>query len=72
MSNYEIQPLDGILKTRGLNNEDLVKASTEQLTFKQIQKARKGHAVTINIQNKIRAALNACGEVQYQIRELFN
>ena len=66
------QPIDGILKTRGLNNEDLVKASTEQLTFKQVQKARTGRAVTINIQNKILSAINACGGVQYQIRELFN
>jgi hypothetical protein len=68
----ELQPLDGILKARGLSNEDVVKASTEQLTFKQVQKARMGHAVTINIQNKILRALNACGKVQYQIRELFN
>jgi hypothetical protein len=68
----ELQPLDGILKARGLENEDIVKASTEQLTFKQVQKARAGHAVTINIQNKILRALNACGKVQYQIRELFN
>ena len=66
------QPLDGILKVRGLDNEDLIKASTEQLTFKQVQKARAGRAVTINIQNKIMRALNACGKVQYQIRELFN
>jgi len=65
-------PLDGILKARGLENEDLVKASTEQLTFKQVQKARTGRAVTINIQTKITRALNACGDVQYQLRELFH
>lgn len=66
------QPLDGILKERGLNNEDLVKASTVQLTFKQIQKARTGKMVTSNIQNKILVALNACSDVQYRMRELFD
>ncbi len=41
----------------GLSNADLVKASTEQLTFKMIQKARKGKPLTPNVQNKILAAL---------------
>ncbi len=68
----EPQPLDGILRSRGLDNADLVKASTQQLTFKQVQKARTGHPVTANIQGKIVCALNACGgDVQYQARELF-
>lgn len=66
------QPLDAVLKARGLQNEDLVKASTEQLTFKQVQKARTGRPVTANIQGKILNALNACGgDVTYQVRELF-
>lgn len=69
----EPQPIDGILKARGLDNADLVKASTEQLTFKQVQKARSGRPVTANIQGKIVRALNACGgDVQYQARDLFN
>ena len=72
MRDYEIQPLDGILMARGLNNDDLVKASTLQLTFKQVQKARKGKPVTTNIQNKILTALNACGEKTYQHKDLFN
>ena len=41
----------------GLSNADLVKASTEQLTFKMVQKARKGKPLTPNVQNKIVAAL---------------
>ncbi len=41
----------------GLSNADLVKASTEQLTFKMVQKARKGKLLTPNVQNKILAAL---------------
>ncbi len=68
----EPQPLDTILKYRGLTNEDLVKASSEQLTFKQVQKARSGRAVTVNIQHKILRALNACGgDVKYQLSDLF-
>ncbi len=43
----------------GLSNADLVKASTEQLTFKMVQKARKGKPLTPNVQNKIIAALKA-------------
>ena len=53
--------LDDVLKARGLDNSDLVKASTEQLTFKQVQKARTGCRVTAKIQGKITRALNACG-----------
>ena len=65
------QPLDGILKLFNLSNDDLVKASTEQLTFKQVQKARTGKAVTMNIQGKITRALNACGH-NYRQGELFS
>ncbi len=67
----EPQPLDEILKARGLSNADLVKASTQQLTFKQVQKARMGHPVSVNIKHKIVRALNAGGDVQYQMQELF-
>ncbi len=41
----------------GLTNADLVKASTEQLTFKMVQKARKGKLLTPNVQQKILTAL---------------
>ncbi|MDO8730372.1 MAG: hypothetical protein Q7J69_04220 [Candidatus Omnitrophota bacterium] len=50
-------PLDELMTERGLSNADLVKASTEQLTFKMVQKARKGKPLTPNVQNKIIAAL---------------
>ncbi len=63
--------LDSILRVGGLTNEDLVRVSTDQLTFKQVQKARSGRPVTANIKGKIVRALNACGDVQYDIRELF-
>jgi len=54
-----VQPLDGILCNLGLSNADIVSASTKQLTFKMVQKGRKGRRLTPNIQKKILEALNA-------------
>ncbi len=67
------QFLDEIFKAHKLNNEDLVRASTKQLTFKQVQKARSGRFVTPNIQQKIVLALNSClVDIQYRTEELFD
>lgn len=70
------QPLDRLLDELGLTNHELVGASTEQLTHKQIQKARKGRRVTANIQRKILAALEAAvGEDdkgRFKREDLFN
>ncbi len=49
--------LDALLTRLGLSNADLVKASTEQLTFKMVQKGRKGKPLTANVQSKIFAAI---------------
>ena len=57
--NFGPQPLDRILEDARIANRDLVEASTEQLTHKQVQKARKGRRVTPNIRGKIRRALEA-------------
>ena len=68
-----IQPLDKILESRGLKNDALVAASGEQLTHKQVQKARKGRRVTPNIQAKIIRALNKAVEKgAYAAKDLFN
>jgi hypothetical protein len=53
------QPLDGLLLELGLDNHDLVAASTEQLTHKQVQKARRGRYVTPNIRRKVLHALRS-------------
>ena len=73
------QPLDALLTELGIENHALVAASTEQLTHKQVQKARKGRYITINIQRKILKALNAAvpaGEESektvYELGQLFN
>jgi hypothetical protein len=73
------QPLDALLDAMGLDNHALVAASTEQLTHKQVQKARKGRYLTIQIRRKILKALNAAappgegGEKPvYDLERLFN
>jgi hypothetical protein len=65
-------PLDAIIEQLKLTNAQIVKKSTEQLTFKQLAKARAGKPVTLNIRHKILNALNAClGEERYKVRDLF-
>ncbi len=70
--NHGVQPIDKICEDRSLKNDDLVSASDEQLTHKQVQKARKGRHVTPNIQGKILRALNAAVEnAAYIEKDLF-
>ena len=67
------QPLDMIMEKLSLKNDDLVEASSEQLTHKQVQKARKGRRITPNIKGKIVRALNSLGEKRkYTQKDLFN
>ena len=66
------QPLDAVMNQLGLKNADLVAASTEFLTHKQVNKARKGRRLTINVQLKILNALNKrSGEKKYRREDLF-
>ena len=51
--------LDELLKKLEVSNVQLVRASREQLTFKNVQKGRTGHRLTPNIQDKILNALLA-------------
>lgn len=67
-----VQPLDAILEERGLKNHDLVAASKDGLTHKQVQKGRKGRRLTRNIQDKIVAALSAAAGTDYKLDQLFN
>lgn len=52
------QPLDLLLQRWGLDNHRLVEASTEQLSHKQVQKARKGRQLTLHMMMKTTRALN--------------
>ena len=65
-----VQPLDRLLQRAGVGNHELVEASSEQLTHKQVQKARRGRRVTPNIQGKIRNALETVLESRGERRSL--
>jgi len=66
------QPLDAVMAELELKNHDLVAASTEGLTHKQVQKGRKGRRLTRNVQDKIVAALSASADKTYVRADLFN
>jgi len=68
-----IQMIDRVMEELTLKNDDLVQASSEQLTHKQVQKARKGRRITENIKGKITRALNAVVEKEkYSEKDLFD
>ncbi len=71
--NLNIQPLDALMIRLNLTNADLIKNSKSQLTFKMLQKGRKGKQLTANAKHKILEALQACKlEEQFTLKDLFN
>lgn len=67
-----VQPLDTLMTKLGLTNAHLVNASTEQLSFKMLQKARKGRPLSPKIQMKILVALLAVKpDLNLRCRDLF-
>ena len=48
-----LQPLDKMMDEWGLDNHQLVEVSTEQLTHKQVQKARKGRRLTLKMMQNL-------------------
>ena len=66
------QPLAKLMAEHGFKPGDLVTNSTEQLTYKMINKAIKGRRLTVNIQRKVLNALNKATGKQYQLKDLFN
>lgn len=56
--NHGSQRIDAIMRAWGLDNHDLVNISTEQLTHKQVQKARAGRQLTLKMMQKVARALN--------------
>lgn len=52
------QPLDKLLNDWGLSNHHLVEISTEQLTHKQVQRARQGRRLTLKMMMKVTRAFN--------------
>jgi DNA-binding Xre family transcriptional regulator len=77
------QPLDDLMEKWAITNHQLVETSTEQLSHKQVQKARKGRQLTLTMMQKVCRALNitiwnrltaAQKEIyfEYMHRHLFN
>ena len=68
-----VQPLDALMIKYGLSNHALVAASTEQLSHKVVQRARKGRRLTIRAKAKVLSALHsALPEQKFAHRDLFN
>ena len=53
-----IQPLDAIMQRWDVTNHDLVEDSPEQLTHKQIQRAKAGRRLTLKMMMKVARSLN--------------
>jgi hypothetical protein len=51
---------------------DLVKSSTEQITYKMVSRAVKGRRLTSPVKMKIVSALNAAAKKDYRPEDLFN
>jgi len=66
------QPIAGIMLEHGLKPNDLVSNSTEQLTYKMVNRAVKGRRLTPNIQRKVVNALNKAAGKNYGLKDLFN
>ena len=67
------QPIEQIMQDLGLDNNALVKASTEQLTHKMVAKARRGRFLTMNVRLKVLNALRkAAGNAELRLEDLFN
>ncbi len=69
--NFGEQPLAAIMSEHGLASQDLVAASTEQITHKMVARACKGRRLTPNVQVKILNALNAATCKEHALAELF-
>lgn len=61
------QPVDALMEAWGLSNHDMVDASPEQLTHKQVQRARKGRVLTLAMMQKVTRTLNIA--VWYRLKK---
>ena len=69
---YGEQPIDALMLELDLTNDDLVCASTEQVTHKMVSKARKGRWLTMAIRQKVLRAFNAASGQNVALDALFN
>lgn len=55
---HGVQPIDSLMTRWQVTNHQLVENSVEQLTHKQVQRARKGRQLTLHLMQKITRTLN--------------
>ena len=65
------QPVVLLMAEHKLEANDLVTASTEQITHKMVSRACKGRMLTRNVQMKIVNALNKATGKSYVLKDLF-
>lgn len=81
--NHGPQPIEALMTSWALDNHQLVEHSVEQITHKQVQRARKGRQLTLHSMQKITRTLNEAVSAlfpkelrvhftPYQHRQLFN
>ncbi|GJM23142.1 MAG: hypothetical protein DHS20C15_30570 [Planctomycetota bacterium] len=66
------QPLGDVLESKALTRQQLVAASTEQLTHKQVARALKGRWLTMSVRVKVLRALEAATGERFALVQLFN
>jgi len=66
------QPLARLLTELGFKSQDLVAASTQNITHKMVARGCKGRLLTKNVQAKLLRALNAASGNSYNLKDLFN
>jgi flagellar motor switch protein FliG len=66
------QSIARVMDERGVTAHDVVAASTEQITHKMVQRARKGRRLTPQVMKKIQRALNAATGESFALRDLFD
>lgn len=66
------QPIARLMAERGLKGQDLVAASTEQITHKMVSRACKGRRLTRHVQFKVLNAYNKAAGTTCNLRDLFN
>ena len=68
---FGAQTIAAIMAGLGLKAADLVRKSSEQLTFKMVARAVKGRRLTPNAKQKVLRALNTAAGQQYEMKDLF-
>ena len=66
------QPLAALMTELGLKPNDLVAASTQQITHKMIARALKGRRLTPNTAGKVHQALCAAAGKEFELSQLFD